>query len=743
MTSPQARLLIRSGLLDVEFYGLLRGRVFDGAGEAAQDAVTHGMPAMLSPSPFLDLASLPASQRRAWAQGRLRRVLAFWSSPEGEGCRGPLVDPARARRPELTGVKGAGVALAAGQAESALGAVAQMIGAGRAGGLLSPDGPFGGALEGDAGTVDWARVPMGVAGRVANRVSVIVPSHDEPRATRRALDAVLRHTPEFDLEVVLVDLGSAPYVALSLAAHALARGGHVRYVRLPDDVGLARGLNVGAAVSSGRLLFLQHCDTTVRRGCLAGLVPLLDDPAVAGAQALLLAPDDTVQSAGTVFLDGALPGPLLAGHPPEDARGVAGHRFSAASAAALLLRAEDLVAVRGYDPSCDDVVADVDLCLRLGSRRTGGFRVAPEAWVSHDASAHADRLDPADARVTEDRWADLRPPGDDEIYPRVGLRLSGPSAADLVSAPTAQVTALPRPASRLRWSLRLSSTAGYWGDDWGDTHFASALARALRSCGQEVVTRRRGAWESDCAVGDDVSVAIRGRYRIPAAPGACSVLWVISHPDDVTVEEVQSHDLVFAASASWAALMTRRSGRLVRTLLQATEIEPSPTPRPPGSGAVFVGSTDNGRSRPVVHHAVDAGLDVSVYGRGWEGLLPQGAWRGEYLAPEMLPDIYAQAEVVLADHWPDMARNGFVANRVFDALAAGTPVLSDRVAGIETLLDQGVVVVRDAAEVKAAVVRVRAGVISTRSSVGGEDRDRNSFHRRAKGLAAAVMEHKM
>jgi spore maturation protein CgeB len=41
--------------------------------------------------------------------------------------------------------------------------------------------------------------------------------------------------------------------------------------------------------------------------------------------------------------------------------------------------------------------------------------------------------------------------------------------------------------------------------------------------------------------------------------------------------------------------------------------------------------------------------------------------------------------VVLNDHWEDMRREGFISNRVFDALACGASVVSDRVSGIEDL----------------------------------------------------------
>ena len=47
-----------------------------------------------------------------------------------------------------------------------------------------------------------------------------------------------------------------------------------------------------------------------------------------------------------------------------------------------------------------------------------------------------------------------------------------------------------------------------------------------------------------------------------------------------------------------------------------------------------------------------------------------------------LGDFYRSSQRVLADHWPDMANMGFIQNRIFDAVACGTPVVSDHVAGL-------------------------------------------------------------
>jgi spore maturation protein CgeB len=104
---------------------------------------------------------------------------------------------------------------------------------------------------------------------------------------------------------------------------------------------------------------------------------------------------------------------------------------------------------------------------------------------------------------------------------------------------------------------------------------------------------------------------------------------------------------------------------------------------------LFVGST-RGQVRPIVRDAVEAGIPLSVYGVGWDGLLPEGSLRGDFMPNEQLPGAYASAGAVLNDHWPEMAAEGFLSNRLFDAVAAGANVISDDAVGLSEVFGESV-----------------------------------------------------
>ena len=540
--------------------------------------------------------------------------------------------------------------------------------------------------------VDWDEVSSGVSERVPGRVSVIVPTHDDFKLTTRAVRSVLEHTADADLEVVIVDNASAANVGLALAAEFFDDS-QVRYVRLPRDLRVTIGWNVGFAQSTGEhVVFLSH-RATVRPRWWELLAGRLAEPWVLGAQALLLNDDDTIRSAGLVFpVDDAAPCAYLEGHPPEDAERIADRGFHAVSAGAMAMRAADVAALRGFDPLFADRLQDIDLCLRAAALREGRFVLEPGSRVNVRLDPDPeDRFELENRRHFRARWGGRLPAAEthrwDEAgfavahFESEGVPLPVPRPLVLRIGETARTSAAPA----LRWGIAIAAAGGARGDAWGDTHFARSLATSLRGLGQEIVTHRRGAVLGTASRYDDVVLSLRGLEPIAAIPGKVNVLWVISHPDDVTAEDLTGFDLVYAASESWAERMSEVSGRTVHPLLQATDtrLRDVTSPIADDGRPVFVGSTNPKRPRQVVLDAVAAGIELDVHGQGWAGTPAEPFWRSGYVANDQLMTLYRTHGVVIADHWGDMAREGFLANRLFDAVASGARVVSDPVPGLE------------------------------------------------------------
>jgi glycosyltransferase involved in cell wall biosynthesis len=535
--------------------------------------------------------------------------------------------------------------------------------------------------------VRWDEVRARATERVPGRVSVVIPTWNDSRMTTRAVSALLRNTPGADLEVLVVDNGSKGNEALSLQASLLGRPG-VRIERLPRNLNFAVGSNVGFARSTGETVVFLNNDTEARPGWLPPLLAALEDPTVLGAQPLLQYPDDSVQACGTAFaVDGFLPIHLFAGHPPEDAARMQDKRFRVVTAAALAMRAADVLDLEGFDAMFVNGMEDIDLCLRAAERRQGDFLVVTDSRITHHEGQSEGRgaSIPVNRRIFMDRWRDRLPPAEPRRWHERGFEFAHVSGDGLVvQAPRPVV--VRRPSPTVRWGLFNPAVGGEVGDLWGDTHFLGSLAAALTRLGQEPVSYRHGAHSSRATAYDDVALGVRGLDVIRPVPTKTNVLWVISHPEDVDPAELEGFDLVYAASPTWAAEMTARSGREVRTLLQATDADLRAdllSSVGDGSSPVFVGGNPKRRGRPAVDAAVEAGVPLRVHGPFWDGTLPDGVHAGEYVANHELMQLYRDHGLVLSDHWSDMGRHGFLSNRLFDAVASGARVVSQPIEGLE------------------------------------------------------------
>lgn len=534
--------------------------------------------------------------------------------------------------------------------------------------------------------VDW---PTAAArDRVTGLVSVVIPTYNDAEMTIKAVDAVLADSSHRSVEVVVVDNGSNLAISQRLVSALVGRGaGRVRLLRLPRNLNFAIGSNFGAAHARGEFILFLNNDTVVRDGTISSLVEGLSQPETLGVQPLLVYPDETIQSAGTVFSGrNSLPSHLFAGHPVADASRTGSFEFAAVTAAAFMVKADQLVEARGFDPIFVNGMEDVDLCLRMRAIWDGAFRVVPSAKVIHFESKTPGRSknQTENRRIFLDRWNGELPEVDHGAWEAAGFRIAHLASDDSPIRAPRPVLARALSAAP-RWGLKIASIPGMRGDLWGDTHFGESLAGALRRQGQDAVLYRHGSHEVPASMYDDVVLVIRGLDRVRAMPGKINVLWVISHPELVTSDEIDEFDLVYVASVLYAEQLRARGARDVRVLLQATDRDRFNTAVEPSGagGALFVGGNHAGRERKVVTDAIDAGCDLRVYGPGWEGTLPEGVLCGAYIENDQLAAFYRGAGVVLADHWPEMRESGFMQNRIFDAVAAGARVVTDPVAGLE------------------------------------------------------------
>lgn len=395
-----------------------------------------------------------------------------------------------------------------------------------------------------------------------------------------------------------------------------------------------------------------------------------------------------IVDAGSVFASrGAPPVRVLAEHPLSDLPDGDRVEVGAVTSRCVVV---DLERFDGFEPgySAEEGIAKATAArapvVALGALVTDPASRVPaaarSAWRGHPTAALASPtlqtvIERTGLRVEGFRGADV--PGMTEAI--TGNDLLGATRA------ASPILAVPQGGGR-RWAIRSGAPSGAAGAVWGDTYFAEDLAAALRSRGERaVVDTRDTARRAGSDYLDDVTITLRGLHIVPPNPAAFNILWVISHPEMVGVDELESYDLVYAAGAAWAHRMAVQVSVPVLPLLQATSprrFHPGPVDEDLAADVLFVGKTRN-VFRPIVRDTLAVGGALAVYGDGWEQFIDPSLVRGQFLANDDVSAAYRSARIVLNDHWEDMRAEGFLANRLFDAVASGARVVSDDIEGLE------------------------------------------------------------
>ncbi len=123
-------------------------------------------------------------------------------------------------------------------------------------------------------------------------VSVVIVTHNGPEWVQRCLTALLEDArPTVSTEVVVVDSASDAPTREVLGRWA----DRVRLELSDENIGFARGCNLGAQLSTGRRILLLNPDAVVRPGAVDAIVRALDaDPGAGIMGGRTVRPDGTL-----------------------------------------------------------------------------------------------------------------------------------------------------------------------------------------------------------------------------------------------------------------------------------------------------------------------------------------------------------------------------------------------------------------------------------------------------------------
>jgi len=243
---------------------------------------------------------------------------------------------------------------------------------------------------------------------------------------------------------------------------------------------------------------------------------------------------------------------------------------------------------------------------------------------------------------------------------------------------------------------------------FGDWYFAQALAKALNQFGHYVEIDVYEDWYKPKAQQADLVITLRGLRAYQPLERQTNFLWVISHPEMVSLQEIQQYQHCFLASDyHYQKLNDQQIGNLsVLHQCTDTEVFVKQASYNKKKKLLFVGNSRN-VFRKSVEYALNCGYAIDVYGMGWKQFIPVKYIKAEFVANDKLYELYNQYDIVLNDHWEDMLTHGYLSNRIFDALACGAQIVSDCPRGTESILP-GMKYYQDQPSFKAQIEAIRA-----------------------------------
>lgn len=236
---------------------------------------------------------------------------------------------------------------------------------------------------------------------------------------------------------------------------------------------------------------------------------------------------------------------------------------------------------------------------------------------------------------------------------------------------------------------------------WGDQHFAMAMKKEFEKLGYKANVVPRDRWFDRSKA--KYTVVLRGTkpYFPSVNEGRKYIMWNISHPDEVTIDEYNLYDYVYFASTRMkneiGPKITCESGVLLQCV--DDEVMNYEDKDKKEYELLFVGNSRL-MYRRILKDLLPTEHKLSVYGREWEEFPVSEYVVSDYIDNDKVGQAYHDAKILLNDHWDDMRHFGIISNRVFDALAVGAFVVSDYLPEIDEVFDGAVITYKTKEELK-------------------------------------------
>ena len=546
--------------------------------------------------------------------------------------------------------------------------------------------------------IDWDSI---LRNRIKGLTSIIICGKSMKKLILESLENLERHEAGsiFEIVVVIDDSSVEEYKALK---KYISDKPHITVVRAPSYSNMSLRKNLGFSYSKGEFTVFLDIFSRVTDEWLLPLLQNLGNPDIKGVQPYIVNKDGSINNIGYVLGKAIFAYPIYENVPGDVYKLIRTRSYQAITEKCMCVRAVDFAGIQGFCCLYTAGNADVDLCLRLGKGKEA-FACIPDSVVIYNSAGNGNEektrtREVENRAVFYDRWNGKVKTGTDlKYYEEDGVGLKGFVSDGLFEdryqrySPEYDIAGMGKSESghfhkvlNRTVAIKISCPSREFKKEWGDYHFAVSLSHALARKGVKSRIDFNKSWRFDN--GRDLVLNLRGSHPYPDRFRNLTqrgIMWMISHPDKVSQSEIGQYAFVFVASKIYADRLRARFNN-VSVLFQCTDISRfyPRLNRQLRIGNLFVANS-RGVLREVVRHALKEGIDIEIYGGGWEGGVAPAEWvHGLNVMNAMLPEYYTNARSVLNDHWADMKEKGFPSNRIFDVLACGRSIVTDEVEGL-------------------------------------------------------------
>jgi FkbM family methyltransferase len=521
-------------------------------------------------------------------------------------------------------------------------------------------------------------------------VSVIVPTHNRPDSLKFAVASIVNQTYS-NIEIIVVNDAGEPVDDL---LRSLNLRGSIVSLRHDQNKGPAAARNTGLRAARGKYIAYLDDDDIYFRDHIQVLVAALEGSAyhVAHTQA---------QRSHQVKQDGRY---LEVGRSQPYTCPVTHDQLLVRNLVPTLciMHEKACIGEVGYFDETLKTHEDWDMWIRM-SKKFDFLHIprftAQVTWRTDGTTTTSQRqrtfLD-APQRIYQKHHEESAAKPDVLAQQADRLRFLKGRTSGVQGSSASQVSQSPKPGPavlpsgrKLRIAIK-SCTESKAKCLWGDMWFAQGLQKALSRAGHECVIHCRDEWDlPDEDI--DVAIHIKGLAPYQPKPHSLNIIWVISHPELHTAEELNRFDAVFCGSKRYLEHIRPSLKVPCFYLPQAADediFKPLPGVVEKDIDILFVGSNYyRDKNRRIIDDVLAAGKEYNlcIVGPFWENRVDARYIKSPYMRPEQLPPLYARAKIILNDHHETMRQWGFINDRTYTLAAMNLFQISDYVEGIEEL----------------------------------------------------------